>query len=99
MWRIHARLSEDRRVTQWEYARLEYRATGSFGMDKEIDWTATFHTAKGAARWGTDERFDDMKHVNKAGLDGWQAYDRAAMIVGQPQRLNVVTYSFKRPMQ
>jgi hypothetical protein len=86
-------------VTQWEYARLEYRATGSFGMDKEIDWTATFHTPKGVLRWGTDERFDDMKHLNKAGQDGWQAYDRAAMIVGQPQRLNVVTYSFKRPLQ
>jgi hypothetical protein len=40
-----------------------------------------------------------MKHLNKAGQDGWQAYDRAAMIVGQPQRLNVVTYSFKRPLQ
>jgi hypothetical protein len=84
-------------VTQWEYARLEYQATGSFGTDKEMDWIATFHHPGGALRWGTDERFEDLKHLNRAGADGWQAYHRAAMLIGQPQRVQSVTYSFKRP--
>lgn len=86
-------------VTQWEYARLEYRSTGSFGADKEMDWTAVFHQASNVQRWGTDEHFDDLKHLARAGLDGWQAYDRAALVIGQPLRLNAVTYSFKRPVQ
>lgn len=86
-------------MLQWEYARLDYRATGSFGNDKLEDWTATFHYPGGAEKWGTDERFDDMRHVNRAGADGWQAYDRAALIIGQPQRLQAVTYSFRRQVQ
>jgi hypothetical protein len=85
-------------VTVWEYARLEYSAAGSFGTDKEMDWIATFHTVAGGVRWGTDERFSDMKHLNRAGKDGWQAYHRAALVIGQPQRLQAVTYSFKRPV-
>jgi hypothetical protein len=85
-------------VTQWEYARLEYKATGSLGMDKYLDWNATFYHAGGMLRWGTDERFDDIPHLNRAGAEGWQAYDRAAMMVGQPLRLYSITYSMKRPL-
>jgi hypothetical protein len=85
-------------VTQWEYARLEYRAAGSFGTDKFMDWDATFHFPGGVQRWGTDERFDDLRHLNRAGADGWQAYDRGAIVLGAPHRLHSVTYSFKRPL-
>jgi hypothetical protein len=85
-------------VTTWEYARLEYRATGSFGADQHMDWNATFHHPGGSQRWGTDERFDDLRHLNRAGADGWQSYDRHARMIGQPQRLNGVTYSFRRPV-
>jgi hypothetical protein len=42
------------------------------------------------------ERFDDLRHLNRAGADGWQAYDRHARLIGQPQRLNAVTYSLRR---
>jgi hypothetical protein len=85
-------------VTEWEYARLDYRATGSFGADKAEDWQATFYSPDGALRWGTDERFNDLRHLNRAGADGWQAYDRAALLIGQPQRLYAVTYSLRRPV-
>lgn len=85
-------------MTQWVYARLDYSSTGSFGADKDMDWLAVFHHPGGRERWGTDERFDDLKHLNRAGADGWQAYDRAAMVIGQPQRLHSLTYSFKRPV-
>jgi hypothetical protein len=91
------RLRHDGAVTQWEYARLEYRSTGSFGTDKFMDWNATFYHPGGVQRWGTDERFDDLRHLNRAGADGWQVYDRAALLVGQPHRLHSVTYSMKRP--
>ena len=84
-------------MTAWEYARLEYRSTGSFGTDKFMDWQAVFYYPGGAKNWGTDERFDDIKHLNRAGADGWQVYDRAALLVGQPMRLHTVTYSMKRP--
>jgi hypothetical protein len=84
-------------VTVWEYARLEYRSTGTFGGDKLLDWNATFHHPDGAVRWGTDERFDDLRHLNRAGADGWQVYSRTAVMVGQPQRLHSVTYSMMRP--
>ena len=84
-------------VTQWEYARLEYKATGSLGTDKYLDWNATFYHRGGVQHWGTDERFNDLPHLNRAGADGWQAYDRAAMMVGQPLRLYSITYSMKRP--
>jgi hypothetical protein len=90
-------LRDDVPVTAWEYARLEYRATGSLGADKFMDWNATFHHPGGSQRWGTDESFDDLRHLNRAGRDGWQAYDRTVLYVGQPQRLHVVTYSLKRP--
>jgi hypothetical protein len=83
-------------VTRWEYARLEYRATGSYGADQNIDWAASFHYPGGAQNWGTDERFDDLRHLNRAGADGWEAYNRYARLVGQPQRLNAVTYSMRR---
>jgi hypothetical protein len=85
-------------MTEWEYARLEYRAAGSLGTDRFMDWDASLHTGRGVQRWGTDERFDDIKHLNRAGADGWQAYHRAAALVGQPLRLQSVTYSLKRPI-
>jgi hypothetical protein len=86
-------------VTNWEYARLVYRATGSFGMDKNMDWNATFHHPGGVQRWGTDESFDDLRHLNRAGAAGWQAYDRAAVhVVNEPHRLFSVTYSLRRPV-
>jgi hypothetical protein len=86
-------------VTNWEYARLEYRAAGTLGADRFMDWTATFHHPGGVLRWGTDERFDDLRHLNRAGAAGWQAYDRAAMHVhNEPHRLSVVTYSMRRPV-
>jgi hypothetical protein len=84
-------------VTTWQYARLEYRSTGTFGQDKFMDWDATFYYYGGSQRWGTDERFDDLRHLARAGADGWQAYDRAAVMIGQPQRLHAVTYSLRRP--
>ena len=86
----------DGTMTHWEYARLEYRATGSFGTDKDMDFQATFYGPDGAQRWGTDERFDDLRHLNRAGADGWQVYNRHPRLLGQPQRLNAVTYSMKR---
>jgi hypothetical protein len=64
-----------------------------------MDWSATFHSPAGVARWGTDERYNDIPHLNRAGKQGWQAYNRAVMHIGQPQRLYSVTYSFKRPSQ
>jgi hypothetical protein len=85
-------------VTQWEYARLEYKSTGSLGTDRYLDWSAVFHHPGGVQRWGTDEQFDDLPHLNRAGVDGWQVYDRAALVIGQPQRLHSVTYSMKRPV-
>jgi hypothetical protein len=85
-------------VTQWEYARLEYRAAGTFGTDKQMDWDAALHHAGGIARWGTDERFDDLRHLNRAGAAGWQAYHRDVVHVGQPHRLHSVTYSLRRPL-
>jgi hypothetical protein len=85
-------------VTQWEYARLDYESTGSMGTDKYLDWRATFHHPGGVSRWGVDEQFDDLPHLNRAGKDGWQAYDRAALVIGQPQRLHSVHYSMKRPI-
>ncbi len=84
-------------MTQWEYARLDYRATGSFGTDKFMDWDAVFHHPGGTQRWGTDERFDDLRHLNRAGLAGWQAYERHQMVVGPPHRLHSVTYLLRRP--
>ena len=87
------------RVTNWEYARLEYRAAGTLGTDRFMDWTASFHHPGGLLRWGTDERFDDLRHLNRAGAAGWQAYDRAAIhVVNEPHRLHGVTYSMRRPI-
>jgi hypothetical protein len=86
-------------VTNWEFARLEYRAAGTLGTDRFMDWTATFHHPGGVLRWGTDERFDDLRHLNRAGAAGWQAYDRAAIHVhNEPHRLSSVTYSMRRPV-
>jgi hypothetical protein len=98
MYRSVARVRHDGPVTKWEYARLEYKATGDFGTDKFMDWDASFHHLGGAQRWGTDERFDDLRHLNRAGAAGWQAYDRAALMIGQPLRLHAVTYSLRRPV-
>jgi hypothetical protein len=69
-------------VTNWEYARLEYRAAGTFGADKYMDWTATFHHPGGVLRWGTDERFDRA----------------AIHVINEPHRLHGVTYSMRRPI-
>jgi hypothetical protein len=85
-------------LTAWEYARLEYRATGSFGADRFMDWRATFHRPDRVEQWGTDERFNDVVHLNRAGADGWQVYDRHALLVGQPVRLQALTYSMRRPV-
>lgn len=85
-------------MTRWEYARLEYHAAGTLGTDRFMDWDATFHYPGGVQRWGTDERFNDLRHLNRAGAAGWQAYDRTTMVIGQPERLNSVTYSFRRPV-
>ncbi len=89
-------LRHDSAVTHWEYARLEYKSTGSFGADRNLDWTATFHHPHGVERWGVDERFDDLPHLNRAGSDGWMVYDRAPHMIGQPLRLYAVTYSMRR---
>jgi hypothetical protein len=86
-------------VIRWEYARLEYRATGDFGTDRFMDWDAVFHHPGGANKWGVDERFDDLRHLNRAGAEGWQVYDRAALLVGQPHRLHAVTYSLRRRIE
>jgi hypothetical protein len=84
-------------VTRWEYARLDYRAAGSFGKDRFMDWNAIFYHPGGAQRWGTDERFDDLSHLNRAGAAGWQAYDRSPMyVVNEPHVLFAVTYSLRR---
>ena len=84
-------------MDNWEYARLEYRAAGTLGADRFMDWTATFHHPGGVLRWGTDERFDDLRHLNRAGQAGWQAYDRAVIHVkDEPHRLSSVTYSMRR---
>jgi hypothetical protein len=85
-------------VTQWEYARLEYKAAGTLGTDRFMDWDAIFHHPGGATRWGTDERYDDLRHLNRAGAEGWLVYDRTPLFVGQPLRLNAVTYSMRRPV-
>lgn len=85
-------------VTRYEYARLEYRSTGSFGTDQHVDWSATFHHPGGPQHWGVDERFDDLRHLNRAGADGWLIYNRHARLIGQPQRLNAVTYSMRREL-
>jgi hypothetical protein len=84
-------------VSNWEYARLEYRAAGTFGADRYMDWTATFHHPGGVLKWGTDERFDDLRHLNRAGAAGWEAYHRAAIhVFNEPHRLASVTYSMRR---
>jgi hypothetical protein len=75
---------------------LEYKSAGTLGTDKWMDWDATFHHPRGVERWGTDERFDDLRHLNRAGAEGWQAYDRTALVIGQPHRLHAVTYSMRR---
>lgn len=85
-------------MTTWEYARLEYRATGDFGTDRFMDWRATFYTDGSKVAWGTDDRFDDITHLNRAGAEGWEAYDRAALSFHESHRLQAVTYSFKRPV-
>ncbi|WP_018349703.1 hypothetical protein [Longispora albida] len=86
-------------MIRWEYARLEYRATGNFGGDRDQDWRAVFVHSRGAENWGTDERFNDIPHLNKAGAAGWEAYDRSPRMIGQPLRLQVVTYSMRRPVE
>ncbi len=84
-------------MTQWEYARLEYQETGSYGTDKHLDWSAVFHTGRGTQRWGVDDRFDDLKHLDRAGALGWQVYARSERLAGQPQRAYQITFAFKRP--
>jgi hypothetical protein len=87
-------------VTKWEYARLEYRAAGTYGEDQFMDWNASFHHSGGSQRWGTDERFDDMRHLNRAGAAGWQAYSRTAThYPNEPHRLYGVTYSLRREVE
>jgi hypothetical protein len=86
-------------VTNWEYARLDYKASGSYGADRFMDWTAVFRHPGGSEKWGTDERYDDLRHLNRAGAFGWQAYDRAPIyVMNEPHRLFGVTYSMRRPV-
>lgn len=91
-----APVRHDWAVTRWEYARLEYRITGSLGSDREEDWRATFHHPGGVLQWGTDERYNDLPHLNRAGAAGWEAYHRDVRWIGQPQRMAAVTYSLRR---
>ncbi len=87
----------NRVMAVWQYARLEYRSTGKLGTDRFMDWSATFHHPGGVERWGTDERFNDLKHLNRAGAAGWQVYDRGVITVpNEPHRLYAVTYSMRR---
>lgn len=84
-------------MRHYEYARLEYRSAGTLGADRYMDWDATFHHGDGSERWGTDERFDDLRHLNRAGQMGWRAYDRHAVLMqGESHRLYSVTYSMRR---
>ncbi|WP_027346978.1 hypothetical protein [Hamadaea tsunoensis] len=86
-------------MTRWEYARLEYRSAGTLGTDRFMDWDAIFYTGSGVQRWGTDERYDDLIHLNRAGADGWEAYHRNAVFhANEPHRLFAVTYSLRRPL-
>ena len=86
-------------MTRWEYARLDYRSAGTFGQDRFMDWKATFYHPGGLQRWGTDERFDDLAHLNRAGQAGWQAYDRSPIYVAnEPHILFAVSYSLRRPI-
>lgn len=81
----------------WDHARIEYRATGSYGNDRFMDWAATFHHRDGPQDWGTDDRFDDLRHLNRAGRDGWQVYQRhTTSVPGMPQRLSTITYLLRR---
>ncbi|WP_412540130.1 hypothetical protein R8Z50_30585 [Longispora sp. K20-0274] len=84
-------------MTIWEYARLEYIATGSLGTDRVQDWEATFYGPGGGERWGVDERYNDIPHLNRAGAQGWESYHRSDRLIGQPVRLQRVTYSMRRP--
>jgi hypothetical protein len=94
-----AGLRHNRPVTKWEYARLEYRAAGTLGADRFMDWEASFHHPGGVLRWGTDERFDDLRHLNRAGAAGWEAYHRGVRwLADEPHRLFAVTYSLRRPL-
>jgi len=85
-------------MIRWEYARLVYAATGDFGDDRRMDYRASFHHPGGVLEWGTDEGFDDLRHLNRAGRAGWQAYDRAALLVDTPKRVQTVIYSMRRPV-
>ncbi|MDI1465000.1 hypothetical protein QEZ54_28925 [Catellatospora sp. KI3] len=87
-------------MVRWEYARFEYRSAGSLGGDRFMDWDAAFHHARGVERWGTDERFDDLRHLNRLGRDGWQVYDRGAVyLASDPHRMHSVTYSLRRAIK
>ncbi|MBN1174875.1 MAG: hypothetical protein JXA67_22140 [Micromonosporaceae bacterium] len=86
-------------MTRWEYARLEYHAAGDLGADRHMDWEAVFHHPGGVQRWGRDERFDDLRHLNRAGASGWESYHRNAVMIDRPHRLYSVTYSLRRPVK
>lgn len=65
-----------------------------------MDWNATFYHPGGSQRWGTDERFDDLSHLNRAGRAGWQAYERSPIYVAnEPHILFAVSYSMRRPVE
>ena len=57
-------------MTRWEYARLEYRATGTFGADAHVDWSATFHHPDGPQHWGVDERFGPTLILDQTNAGG-----------------------------
>jgi hypothetical protein len=96
MLRIAYSMRREDRSARWEYAQLEYRETGSLGTDAFRDFDAVFHHLDGVERWGTDDRFNDLRHLNRAGAAGWQAYDHS--VVRYPGGLAVqrVTHSMRR---
>ena len=84
-------------MAKWEYARFEYKVAGTLGDDKFMDWDAVFHSPQGPQRWGTDERFDDLFHLNKLGEVEWEVYHRSPVYMhNEPHRLYSVTYSLRR---
>ena len=76
------------------------RELGDTSFREHTDaWRYTWYLAEetsGRPELREPERFDDLRHLNRAGADGWQAYDRHPRMIGQPVRLHDVTYSMRR---
>jgi len=63
-----------------------------------MDWKANFYDGDGVQRWGVDESFDDVSHLDRAGREGWEVYFQSPRMIGQPLRLYRITYSMRRPI-